>query len=84
MISFVGGSEQSPLDLAAQHPWYFFIPLEAGASSAKGNQKIPIQITSDRDDSSAESERFELSVPCGTLVFKTSAIDHSANSPLQM
>lgn len=32
----------------------------------------------------AESERFELSVPFGTLVFKTSAIDHSANSPLQM
>ena len=31
----------------------------------------------------AESERFELSVPFGTLVFKTSAIDHSANSPLQ-
>ena len=29
----------------------------------------------------AESERFELSVPLGTLVFKTSAIDHSANSP---
>ena len=29
----------------------------------------------------AESERFELSVPCGTLVFKTSAFDHSANSP---
>ena len=33
--------------------------------------------------SSAENERFELSVPCGTLVFKTSAFDHSANSPLQ-
>ena len=31
----------------------------------------------------AENERFELSVPCGTLVFKTSAFDHSANSPLQ-
>ena len=33
--------------------------------------------------SQAENERFELSVPCGTLVFKTSAFDHSANSPLQ-
>ena len=25
--------------------------------------------------------RFELTVPCGTLVFKTSAIDHSATLP---
>ena len=31
----------------------------------------------------AENERFELLVPCGTLVFKTSAFDHSANSPRQ-
>jgi site-specific DNA recombinase len=31
----------------------------------------------------ADSERFELSVPCGTLVFKTSAFDHSANYPRQ-
>ena len=29
----------------------------------------------------AEREGFEPSVPCGTLVFKTSAIDHSATSP---
>lgn len=28
----------------------------------------------------AESKRFELLVPRGTLVFKTSAFDHSANS----
>ena len=32
----------------------------------------------------AEREGFEPSVPCGTLVFKTSAIDHSAISPLVM
>ena len=31
----------------------------------------------------AESERFELSVSCPTLVFKTSAFDHSANSLYQ-
>ena len=41
---FGGGSEQSSLDLAAQHPWCFFIPLEAEASSVLGNKKIPIQI----------------------------------------
>ena len=29
----------------------------------------------------AETVRFELTVPCGTLVFKTSAIDHSATLP---
>ncbi len=29
---------------------------------------------------SAESEGFEPPVPCGTTVFKTAAIDHSANS----
>ena len=29
----------------------------------------------------AESVRFELTVPCGTLVFKTRAINHSASSP---
>ena len=28
----------------------------------------------------AESEGFEPPVPCGTMVFKTTAIDHSANS----
>ena len=31
----------------------------------------------------AENEGFEPPVPCGTLVFKTSAFDHSANSPRQ-
>ena len=31
----------------------------------------------------AESEGFEPPVPCGTMVFKTIAIDHSANSPAQ-
>ncbi len=30
----------------------------------------------------AEAVRFELTVPCGTLVFKTSAIDLSATPPL--
>ena len=30
----------------------------------------------------AENEGFEPPVPCGTLVFKTSAFDHSANSPV--
>ena len=29
----------------------------------------------------AEEVRFELTVPCETLVFKTSAIDHSATPP---
>ena len=29
----------------------------------------------------AEAVRFELTVPCGTLVFKTSAIDLSATPP---
>ena len=29
----------------------------------------------------AEDEGFEPSVPCGTTVFKTAAIDHSANLP---
>ena len=29
----------------------------------------------------AEAEGFEPPVPCGTLVFKTSAFDHSAISP---
>ena len=29
----------------------------------------------------AESEGFEPPVPCGTMVFKTTAFDHSANSP---
>ena len=31
----------------------------------------------------AESEGFEPPVPLGTTVFKTAAIDHSANSPRQ-
>ena len=31
---------------------------------------------------SAEAQGFEPRVPCGTLVFKTSAFDHSANLPL--
>ncbi len=31
----------------------------------------------------AESEGFEPPVPLGTTVFKTAAIDHSANSPIQ-
>ena len=31
---------------------------------------------------SAEKEGFEPPVPCGTLVFKTSAFDHSAISPV--
>ena len=29
----------------------------------------------------AEEVRFELTVPCGTPVFKTGAIDHSATLP---
>ena len=29
----------------------------------------------------AEAVRFELTVPCGTLVFKTRAINHSATLP---
>jgi hypothetical protein len=29
----------------------------------------------------AESEGFEPPVPCGTMVFKTTAFDRSANSP---
>ena len=29
----------------------------------------------------AESKGFEPRVPCGTTVFKTAAIDHSATSP---
>jgi hypothetical protein len=29
----------------------------------------------------AEAEGFEPPVPCGTLVFKTSAFDHSATPP---
>jgi hypothetical protein len=29
----------------------------------------------------AENVGFEPTVPCGTTVFKTAAIDHSANSP---
>ena len=31
----------------------------------------------------AENEGFEPPVPHGTIVFKTTAIDHSANSPLR-
>ncbi len=31
----------------------------------------------------AENEGFEPPVPCGTIVFKTTAFDHSANSPRQ-
>ena len=31
----------------------------------------------------AEEEGFEPPVPCGTMVFKTIAIDHSAIPPLQ-
>ena len=31
----------------------------------------------------AENVGFEPTVPCGTTVFKTAAIDHSANSPSQ-
>ena len=31
----------------------------------------------------AENEGFEPPVPLGTIVFKTTAIDHSANSPWQ-
>ena len=31
--------------------------------------------------SKAESQGFEPRVPCGTMVFKTIAFDHSANSP---
>ena len=31
----------------------------------------------------AENEGFEPPVPLGTIVFKTTAIDHSANSPRQ-
>src|SRR3954463_3032808 len=34
-------------------------------------------------DSFAEEVRFELTVPCETLVFKTSAIDHSATPPVR-
>ena len=30
----------------------------------------------------AEDEGFEPPVPCGTTVFKTAAIDHSANPPI--
>ena len=33
-----------------------------------------------RDFFFAEREGFEPPVPCGTMVFKTTAIDHSANS----
>ena len=32
----------------------------------------------------AENKGFEPLVPLGTIVFKTTAIDHSANSPLQI
>ena len=32
----------------------------------------------------AESEGFEPPVPCGTMVFKTTAFDHSANSPISL
>ena len=31
----------------------------------------------------AEREGFEPPVPCGTMVFKTTAFDHSAISPMQ-
>ena len=33
---FGGGSEQSSLDIAAQHPWYFFIPLELERAPLQG------------------------------------------------
>jgi hypothetical protein len=33
------------------------------------------------DMNRAENVGFEPTVPCGTTVFKTAAIDHSANSP---
>ena len=32
----------------------------------------------------AESERFELPEPFSSIVFKTTAIDHSANSPIML
>ena len=32
----------------------------------------------------AESERFELPEPFSSIVFKTTAIDHSANSPYHL
>ena len=36
-----------------------------------------------QDSFLAENEGFEPPVPLGTIVFKTTAIDHSANSPRQ-
>jgi hypothetical protein len=46
----------------------------------EGKQKMPLK---GHFKSLAENVGFEPTVPCGTTVFKTAAIDHSANSPWQ-
>jgi hypothetical protein len=62
----------------------FLISVHFRASSGLLKAKNPPQLALGRVlVSIAENEGFEPPVPCGTLVFKTSAIDHSANSPSQ-
>ena len=67
--------------------WLFYFKINSGyrsnsclISSIQENKKGP---ASARPFISAESEGFEPPVPLGTTVFKTAAIDHSANSPRQ-
>ena len=61
----------------------FFLHSHLRASSRGCEEKNPHWRCQWGFSVDAENEGFEPPVPCGTLVFKTSAIDHSANSPRQ-
>ena len=47
-----------------------------GVVEKKGTTELNFQLSL-----AADSEGFEPPVPCGTVVFKTTAFDHSANYP---
>ena len=65
--------------------WIFYshplTDMRFAFSDVPGNKKSPSRLNLDEDLNLADSEGFEPPVPYGTIVFKTTAFDHSANYP---
>ena len=62
---------------------FSFLLLCPGKLDSDTELKKSIPTYVEMDFLLAENVGFEPTVPCGTTVFKTAAIDHSANSPGQ-
>ena len=72
-------SKQTNALVPTAHLLFISIFVQALLDSMSINNKCPIKMG--HLFVLAENVGFEPTVPCGTTVFKTAAIDHSANSP---